>query len=248
MTLKEKVAEIQPDCIDDNYEADGVKRCPSDYDYLNKPGLYFNSCECKHYTNCCECWNQPFLDKSVDKSDNTEQVNHPEQEEVWKPIENFALYEVSSIGRIRNKETGYIKNPGIGKRGYPVVSLRANGKMYLRTVHTIFARAFIPNPENKPYINHINGIKTDYSIENLEWVTSRENCIHARITGLHVSDGDKAVKQYEKNGRFVAMYRSASEASRQTGIGRANICNACHLRKYNGKTSRTAGGYVWKWA
>lgn len=81
MTLKEKVAEIQPDCIDDNYEADGVKRCPSDYAYLNKPELYFNSCECKHYSNCCECWNQPFLDKFVDKfvdkSDNTEQVNHP---------------------------------------------------------------------------------------------------------------------------------------------------------------------------
>ena len=60
MTLKEKVAEIQPDCIDDNSEVDGVERCPSDYEYLNKPKLYFNSCECKHYTNCCECWNQKF--------------------------------------------------------------------------------------------------------------------------------------------------------------------------------------------
>ena len=78
MTLKEKVAEMQLDCIDDIYEADGVKRCPSDYDYLNKPELYFNSCECERYFNCCECWNQTFVDKSVDtvdKSDNTEQVN-----------------------------------------------------------------------------------------------------------------------------------------------------------------------------
>ncbi len=207
-------------------------------------------CSINHMENHNSCYerNETMIRNESAAEKQHEAVDHPEQEEVWKPIENFALYEVSSIGRIRNKETGHIKNPGIGKRGYPVVSLRANGKMYLKTVHTIFARAFIPNPENKPFINHINGIKTDYSIENLEWTTARENCIHARITGLHVSDGDKAVNQYEKNGRFVATYRSASEASRQTGIGRANICNACHLRKYNGKTYRTAGGYVWKWA
>ena len=206
-------------------------------------------CSINHMENHNSCYERNVTMENNNSLPKSSNVDHPEPEdEVWKPIENFALYEISSKGRIRNKETGFIKTPGIGKRGYPVVSMRANGKMYLKTVHRLVANAFIPNPENKSEVNHINGIKTDYSIENLEWVTSRENCIHARITGLHVSDGDKAVKQYEKNGRFVAMYRSASEASRQTGIGRANICNACHLRKYNGKTSRTAGGYVWKWA
>lgn len=77
MTLKEKVAEIQPECIDDNDGVDGVEGCPSDYNYLNKPELYFNSWECKHYSDCVMCWNQQFFGKSVGKSDNTEQVNHP---------------------------------------------------------------------------------------------------------------------------------------------------------------------------
>lgn len=205
-------------------------------------------CSINHMENHNSCYERNVTMENNNSLPKSSNVDHPEQEEVWKPIENFALYEVSSIGRIRNKETGHIKNPGIGKRGYPVVSLRANGKMYLKTVHTIFARAFIPNPENKPFINHINGIKTDYSIENLEWTTAKENNAHARRTGLHKSDGDKAVNQYDEFGRLIATYRSASVASRITGISRSCICSVCNNRSYNGKTNRTAGGYVWKWA
>lgn len=83
MTLKEKVMQIQPESIDVSHPG-GVKGCPRDYDYLNKPELYFNSCECKYNSDCDVSWNNPFVDKSVetvdtvDKSDNTEQVNHPQ--------------------------------------------------------------------------------------------------------------------------------------------------------------------------
>lgn len=246
-------------------------KCPSEFDYTYDleecPGEYIGDI-------CEECWKnaeKPDPDDTVYRltkkafdSDKeymeylkrcadvepvqpvTEQVHHPTEE--WKDVVGFEMYEVSSLGKIRNKETGYIKTPGVGKRGYPVVSMRRDGKMYLKTVHRIVANAFIPNPEDKPEVNHINGDKTDYRIENLEWTTTKENNAHARRTGLHKSDGDKAVNQYDEFGRLIATYRSASVASRITGISRSCICNVCHNRSYNGKTHRTAGGYVWKWA
>ena len=77
MTLKEKVMIMQPECVDNNHEG-GVYGCPCDYSYLNEPELNRYNCS---YFNCEVCWNQPFVDKSVDtvdKSDNTEQVNHPQ--------------------------------------------------------------------------------------------------------------------------------------------------------------------------
>lgn len=162
----------------------------------------------------------------------------------WYPIDGFPDYEIRKDGYARNKKTGKIKTPSLGHRGYPVHSLRDHdGKFYLRTVHTLLARAFIPNPIGKPEVNHIDGDKTNYSIENLEWCTRAENDAHARRTGLHKSDGDKEVVQYTKGGKLVATYKSASYASRVTGIGRSNICNvACH-RGY----CKTAGGYKWEW-
>ena len=92
-------------------------------------------------------------------------------------------------------------------------------------------------------LRHIDGDKLNFSLSNLEWVTSQENNIHARRTGLHTSDGDKAIQQIDCFGRVVCAYKSASEASRKTGINRANICGVAR-----GNTrAKTAGGYKWKY-
>ena len=162
----------------------------------------------------------------------------------WVPIIGFPNYEIRIDGIVRNKKTGKIKKPSLGHNGYPVYSLRdSKGKLHLKTVHRLLAIAFIPNPERKAEINHIDGNKENYSINNLEWCTRKENDNHARKTGLHKSDGDKEVAQYSKSGELISVYKSASYASRITGIGRSNICNvACH-RGY----CKTAGGYIWKW-
>lgn len=160
----------------------------------------------------------------------------------WITIEDFPKYEITKNGMVRNKETQHIKTPSPGKHGYPVVSLWKDGKQYLRTIHTLLAKTFIPNPENKPQINHIDGNKENYNLKNLEWVSARENNLHARRTGLHKSDGDKVVRQYTKTGELVKIYKSASEAARESGYTRGSICKAARgeFKYYK--------GYIWRYA
>jgi hypothetical protein len=116
-------------------------------------------------------------------------------EEVWKDIPDYEGYQASNLGNIRsvdrkvknsNGREYYVKGTSIkktlSKNGYYVVRL-TKAKLE-RFVHRLVGFAFIPNPENKPQINHINGVKTDNRLENLEWCTNRENIEHARVTGL----------------------------------------------------------------
>lgn len=112
--------------------------------------------------------------------------------EIWLPIKDFeGLYEVSDYGRVRS-----LKAPGRGNhcgwilkqavlKGYCVVHLSKKGKFYNRYVARLVAQAFIPNPENKPTVNHRNGRdKLNNEVANLEWATISENTRHAYATGL----------------------------------------------------------------
>lgn len=109
--------------------------------------------------------------------------------EEWKPIDEFnGVYEISNLGNVRRLvKRGYKPVAhSLDGAGYPKVNPSYLNKSYNRTVHRLVAAAFIPNPLNKPFLNHKDGDKTNYSVNNLEWCTRKENCQHAYNTGLNV--------------------------------------------------------------
>lgn len=129
--------------------------------------------------------------------------------EVWKDIEGYEnLYQVSTYGRI--KSLSHINNLGrlrpecilgirLSDRGYHSAVLYNNGKPKSFRVHQLVARAFIPNPNNKPHVNHLDGVKGNNLVENLEWVTISENAKHAFKTGLN-----RITCERDEKGRFIS--------------------------------------------
>lgn len=109
--------------------------------------------------------------------------------EVWKDIKGYeGIYLVSNMGRVnrilhRKNPTNTIINTSLNATGYHKIALTLNGKGYCKILSRLVAIAFIPNPENKPQVNHLNG-KDDNRAESLEWNTSKENINHAWDTGL----------------------------------------------------------------
>jgi len=105
--------------------------------------------------------------------------------EVWKTIKEFEKYEVSNYGNIRNKIKNTLLKISITPDGYQYLNLTKNKKQYTFRVHRIVAIAFIENIYNKPTVNHINGIKTNNIVKNLEWATRKEQSQHCLKLGLY---------------------------------------------------------------
>lgn len=104
---------------------------------------------------------------------------------VWKEIKGFeGLYEVSSEGNVKRVNTQLILKPRKHTGGYLTVCLWKDGKPTYRFIHRLVAFAFIKNPNDKREVNHKDGVKTNNLLENLEWVSPRENQKHASAIGL----------------------------------------------------------------
>jgi hypothetical protein len=136
------------------------------------------------------------------------------------------------------KQVNNSKDPA---NNYFIVTLvNAEGKRKNTSIHRLMAETFLPNPEKKAHVNHIDGNKLNNILSNLEWATEKENSRHAVNTGLSTYDHcKKSVHQYQLNGKYIQSFTSDSEASASTGIAKQNISKVTLCKRPN------AGGYLW---
>lgn len=168
--------------------------------------------------------------------------------EEWKDIKNYeGIYQISNHGNVKSIRNNKLLRPGINSDGYYTVLLSKNGKQKSFKVHRLVAEHFLK--EAIIQVNHKNGVKTDNNAENLEFVTARENVLHAWINGLskgkykNVGNSAKKIIQIDKDtNENIKIYNSVYEASELTGITNTAIENCLKGR------SRTSGGYKWKYA
>lgn len=183
-------------------------------------------------------------------------------EEIWKPIERLeGYYEISNKGRIRSLDRmvsgcygstqlkkGQIMKPIKMPNGYLAQGFYFNGKHRQYYIHRLVAKAFIPNPENLPEINHKDENKENNCIENLEWCSHLYNIRYGnarkKISVAKRECAIRPVTQKDLNGVILAHYRNASIASEITGIDSSAILKVCAKR---GKFI-TAGSFIWEFA
>ena len=123
-------------------------------------------------------------------------------QEEWANINGYeGLYLISNIGKVLSLTTKKIRITNLNKRGYEQVSLCRDGKIQTHRIHRLVAIAFIPNPERKEQVNHIDGVKTNNCVTNLEWNTNQENKIHAVKNGLTTKKYSLPSIQGSKHGR-----------------------------------------------
>lgn len=143
-------------------------------------------------------------------------------------IKNFPEYWVSPDGRVWSFRKNKFLSPSISD-GYLQVVLKNDEGFKTVKVHRLVAEAYIPNPDNKPQVDHINRIRTDNRVENLRWATLIENASN--------KNNVRKVLCVETN----EIFSSLSEAERQTKISHENISKVCRGKR------KTAGGYHWKY-
>lgn len=178
--------------------------------------------------------------------------------EIWKNIDDYnGLYQVSNLGNVlsinwNNTNSTKLLTPYI-HGGYLRVGIRTNKCLKNYMIHRLVAKAFIPNPLNKPQINHIDGNKLNNRVDNLEWVTAQENTQHAIKHNLRPSNVicirkkgmdnllSKPILQFTKNNEFIKEWSCAFEVASILGYNISSIRRCCRQER------KTYKGYIWRY-
>ena len=146
-------------------------------------------------------------------------------EEIWKPIKDFEdKYEISNLGRVKNKITNHIfKNTNQYGNYFSMVLYDGEKKKSVK-IHRLVAQAFIPNPQNLQEVNHKKDYEKDNNrVDNLEWVTSKENCNYGNRNKKIANKLSKKINQYDLDGNFIKTWRNITEASKYYNINISTI-------------------------
>ena len=139
------------------------------------------------------------------------------------------LYAVTSCGKVWSYRRKKFLSPGINKKGYLYVILCKNNERKNYKIHRLVAEAYLPNPENLPQVDHIDNDKTHNYVNNLQWITNKDNCRKAN---------NKPILQFDLDGNFIREWDCAAD------VGREVKSNIRHCLK--GRT-KSAYNYIWKY-
>ena len=173
---------------------------------------------------------------------------------IWKDVEGYeGIYKISDTGILMN-QFGKVLKPGDNGHGYASIYLWKNRKKKKHYIHRLVAEAFIPNPEQKPYINHIDNNPRNNHVKNLEWCTPKENVDWMQVQGrnrrtkewldnLHKSQEPtyKPVKATNIETGEVLLFKSVN-STRESGFEPSSVCWCCKGKR------QSHAGYRWEYA
>ena len=165
--------------------------------------------------------------------------------EKWKMINEYPEYEVSTYGNVRSIDRDYIDSMGrsyhkkgqiiklkeeVGKYGYKqvMVAIQSGGKYHRLLVHRLVAKAFIPNPNNLPQINHKDEDTTNNHVENLEWCTCKYNVNYKNLVERRSKNKCIEIDVFDKNDNFLETVPSGIVASKKYNVSRGSISSCCN--------------------
>ena len=168
-------------------------------------------------------------------------------EEIWKEIDGYPNYMISSKGRVKSLERIDSNNHLVKEKILKVLKSTTTPYEFIQIkhkslfIHRLVAQAFLPNPYNLPQVNHKDEDKTNNNVDNLEFCSTKYNANYGTRNKRVAEKQYKYPQQYTLDEVFIKQYNSLSEAEKETGCKKGNI-SACCLGK-----CKTCGGFKWKY-